>query len=131
MSPVSRGVYEKVRSSLASTIEKNKDNLLSKVVPFNCVIAQEIGLKMDPKSVSAFNAMPSKDRYSAQSTFPLIDVINAMEEYGFVKYGMDGFDSSDNKEEDSNLPVDDLVIQEEKPEEAQPEEAQREEFGNE
>lgn len=131
MSPVSRGVYEKVRSSLASTIEKNKDNLLSKVVPFNCVIAQEIGLKMDPKSVSAFNAMPSKDRYSAQSTFPLIDVINAMEEYGFVKYGMDGFDSSDNKEEDSNLPVDDLVIQEEKPEEAQLEEAQREEFGNE
>lgn len=131
MSPVSRGVYEKVRSSLASTIEKNKDNLLSKVVPFNCVIAQEIGLKMDPKSVSAFNAMPSKDRYSAQSTFPLIDVINAMEEYGFVKYGMDGFDSSDNKEEDSNLPVDDLVIREEKPEEAQLEEAQREEFGNE
>lgn len=115
MSPVSRGVYDKVRAALASTLEKNKDNLLSKVVPFNCVIAREIGLQMDPKVVSAFNAMPAKDRYSAQATFPLIDVINAMEEYGYEKYGLEGFDVVDDNEPEEAGPILEMPSFEEAP----------------
>ena len=100
MSPVTRNVYDNIRRSLEKVLDKNRDGLLTKKIPFNCIVAKEIGLKLDPKVVSAMKDLPLG--HDAHTILPLLDVINAMEAYGKERWGLAGFDGEE--ESPSELP---------------------------
>lgn len=102
MSPVTRNVYDSIRRSLESVLEKNRDGLLTKKIPFNCIVAKEIGLNLDPKTISALEKIPMG--HDAHTVLPLLQVLNAMEEYGKKRWGLAGFEGQEDEQEISELP---------------------------
>jgi hypothetical protein len=103
MSPVTRNIYNSLRKSIEGVVAKNPDSLLSRSVPVNVIVAREIGLVMDAETVSAYNKMPARGKTSAQATFALYDVVNAIEKYGEDNYGLPGLEVTIKREEDEEL----------------------------
>ena len=102
MSPVTRNVYDHIRKSLVTAISKNPDSLLTKKIPFNCIVAKEIGIKLDPKVVSSLERIPLG--HDVHTVLPLLDCVNAMEEYGKKRWGLEGFEDPEDDQEISELP---------------------------
>lgn len=88
MQKITRQMYDSYRKSLEATLEKSKHNLITRMVPVSCVIAIEIGMKLDPKVISALEKVP--EGLVPMTNVSLVNYAEALEEYGKKHWGIAG-----------------------------------------
>lgn len=88
MRKITRQMYDSYRASLEKTLESSQHNLTTRMIPVSCVIAIELGMKLDPKVISALKDVP--EGITAHTNVSLASYADALEAYGKEHWGIAG-----------------------------------------
>lgn len=88
MQKITRKMYDSYRTSLERTLERSQHNLTTRMVPVSCVVAIELGMKLDPKVISAMKDVP--EGIVPMTNVSLVNYAEALEDYGKKYWGLAG-----------------------------------------